>query len=308
MQERFPLTIITPVRNAGAYFEHTLETVSAQTCKDFEYIVLDAVSTDTTPRIIEKYRAAITYTHSRPDKGAVDAFNTGIEMARGDFIAFLSADDWLAPDAVERIVEAAKANPAAEVISFGLTEWREEQGGRRLFLATYRDPDDGVFDVPNALYSPCISRCFRRALYTRHGLYRHLEYGHFADRELQVRFALHQPKKAVIPHVLYHFRKHEASATGNAGVNTIIKSMACNRRIADSYLGDRHSGSRQRRVLLQWYGFAWVRQVFFMFKARQIKQAIQVMIEGMRRHPASCIFALFLHDIPRTYRSRTLPE
>lgn len=300
MTQQFPLSIITPVRNAVSYFEQTLKAVAAQTCKDFEYIVLDGASTDGTLKLIEQYKHIISYTHSRPDKGAVDAFNQGIGIARGEFIAFLSADDWLEPDMVERIVAAAKEK--ADVISFGLMEW-QDKGGKLVPNAGYHDPDNGVFDIENALYAPCINRCFRRELFMRYGLLRPEEYGHFSDRELQLRFSLHSPAKVVIPNVLYHFRRHASSSTGNATAATIISSMACNRRVAGKYLG-RELSPAQRQALIMWYGFSWVREVYFRLKSLQVNQALEVMLKGIVAHPAACVQNLFWPGMPRDYRRR----
>lgn len=303
MTAQVPLTLITPVRNAENYFQHALESVAAQTCKDFEYIVLDGASTDATPALIEQYRSVISYTHSRPDKGGVDAFNQGIEMARGEYIAFLSADDWIEPDAVECIVAQARLHPSTDIISFGLMEWEQQQKGSLAPDAVYLDPDDGEFGIENAVYCPCISRCFRRSLYLRYGLLRPEEYGHFADRELQLRFALHLPKKTVIPKVLYHFRKHSASSTGNAAAATIIGSMECNMAIAEQYLS-KPCSAVQKKALLEWYGFAWVRAVFFLLRSGRVVSAVTIGVRGMLRHPFACIRKLLSPVMPEKYRSR----
>lgn len=87
------ISVITVCRNSEKTIERTLQSVGCQTCNDFEYIVIDGVSTDRTLDIIEKYKNHITKFISEPDKGIYDAMNKGIRMAEGEYIIFLNADD-----------------------------------------------------------------------------------------------------------------------------------------------------------------------------------------------------------------------
>lgn len=87
------ISVVTVCLNAGNTIEDTLASVINQTCKNFELIVIDGGSKDTTVEIIEKYRDKISYFVSEPDSGVYDAMNKGIKAASGDFIIFLNADD-----------------------------------------------------------------------------------------------------------------------------------------------------------------------------------------------------------------------
>ena len=87
------ISVVTVCRNSEKTIERTLQSVACQNCTDFEYIVVDGVSTDKTLEIIEKYKNHITKFISEPDKGIYDAMNKGAKMAEGDYIVFLNADD-----------------------------------------------------------------------------------------------------------------------------------------------------------------------------------------------------------------------
>lgn len=98
MERSFPtFTIITVTWNAASTLPATLASTGAQTCRDFEHLIMDGASTDGTQDLVEKYReenpdVCITL-RSEPDKGLYDAMNKGIQLARGKYLVFLNAGD-----------------------------------------------------------------------------------------------------------------------------------------------------------------------------------------------------------------------
>jgi len=102
--EDFPLnaltvSIVIPAYNVAQYISETLESVFAQTFTDYEVIVVNDGSPDTEDfeQAIEPYLSRIRYL-KQENRGASVARNTGLQAARGEFIAFLDADDlWLPP-------------------------------------------------------------------------------------------------------------------------------------------------------------------------------------------------------------------
>lgn len=89
------ISIITVVRNARRTIESTILSVLNQTFKDFEYILVDGASNDGTLELIEKHGHRISYWKSEADGGIYDAMNKGIEVATGEWLIFLGADDIL---------------------------------------------------------------------------------------------------------------------------------------------------------------------------------------------------------------------
>jgi glycosyltransferase involved in cell wall biosynthesis len=84
-------SIITVAYNSAKTIEQTLQSVTEQTYKDIEHIVIDGQSTDATLAIVKKYPQLRVV--SEPDKGIYDAMNKGIALATGDIIGILNADD-----------------------------------------------------------------------------------------------------------------------------------------------------------------------------------------------------------------------
>lgn len=105
------ISIITITYNAERWLERTMRSVLAQTCKEYEYIIVDGASKDGTVDIIKRlepeFEGRLSW-KSEPDKGLYDAMNKGIQRAKGDFLWFVNAGDEIyAPDTLAHIVAAA---------------------------------------------------------------------------------------------------------------------------------------------------------------------------------------------------------
>jgi len=105
MLGRFPtLTVAIPVYNGETHLRRCLDSVVAQTFSDLEILLLDNGSTDSTPEILEEYRTSyperiIVDTHA--NVGVANNRNLAIDLARGKYIMFIDADDYVRPDYCE---------------------------------------------------------------------------------------------------------------------------------------------------------------------------------------------------------------
>ncbi|AOH47322.1 hypothetical protein BCS37_02185 [Selenomonas sp. oral taxon 920] len=111
------ITVITSVYNGEDTIKKTIESVLAQKVKPYEYLIVDGLSSDHTVEIAESYREAfenrgIIYNIvSEKDSGIYDAFNKGVRLAKGEYIAFLNADDWYTPTALKTVQETYAKTP-----------------------------------------------------------------------------------------------------------------------------------------------------------------------------------------------------
>src|SRR5262245_32619321 len=99
------VSVVIPAYNAGRTIAAALESVFAQTYRDFEVIVVDDGSDDDTATCLGPWRDRIAYVRSGPNGGPARARNIGIAHARGRLIAFLDADDAWMPRKLHRQVE-----------------------------------------------------------------------------------------------------------------------------------------------------------------------------------------------------------
>jgi glycosyltransferase involved in cell wall biosynthesis len=94
------ISVLMPVYNAERYVAEAVESILAQSFRDFEFIIIDDGSTDGSLAILEKYAARDERIRliSRPNTGLVGALNEGLSMARADLIARMDADDIAMPE------------------------------------------------------------------------------------------------------------------------------------------------------------------------------------------------------------------
>ena len=92
-KKSFKISIITVVKNNDKDLENNIKSLQKQKYKNFEHIIIDGGSTDKTIDIIKKYNDKIHYWISEKDNGLYDAMNKGINIASGDIIGILNADD-----------------------------------------------------------------------------------------------------------------------------------------------------------------------------------------------------------------------
>lgn len=107
------ISIVTPSLNQGRFIEHCIHSVAAQHYPDVEHIVIDAGSTDDTHAVIERQRHCLAQVVVEPDDGAADAINKGLRLCTGDVVAWLNADDYLLPGALEQVAAAWRRDPHA---------------------------------------------------------------------------------------------------------------------------------------------------------------------------------------------------
>ncbi len=197
------ISLITAVYNRVSTIEQAIESVvSQQNCK-FEYIVVDGNSTDGTIDLIGQYHEQINHLIHEPDRGLYDALNKGIDVATGDFVGFLHADDLLAgPHVLEQIEQACGGDVDGVYGDLVYVDKEDPSRITRIWSA-------GEFRLSNMSFGwmpPHPTFYLRRELYQRWGGYR-LEFGTAADYELMVRMLVkHKSRVAYIPQTLVKMR------------------------------------------------------------------------------------------------------
>lgn len=173
------VSIIIPAYNAQLYIEECLESIISQSFSDIQIIVVDDGSTDSTPRIVEDFAKKdprITLLEQKNQYAGV-ARNTGMEIAEGEYLLFLDADDIFEPFMVERMLVRAKTQDADIVVcrseyydNSTKKTWPLEIGLRLVDVAgTYSGTD-----LSDKLFNFCVGwpwdKLFKKEFVFEHGL------------------------------------------------------------------------------------------------------------------------------------------
>lgn len=115
------VSVLTPVYNGEAYLAECIESVIAQTHRNFEYIIVNNCSKDKTLEIAEKYAARdrrIRVVTNTEFVGVIDNHNNAFNLMSPDakYCKIVSGDDYLFPTCIEKMVELAEANPSVGLV------------------------------------------------------------------------------------------------------------------------------------------------------------------------------------------------
>jgi glycosyltransferase involved in cell wall biosynthesis len=115
---KFNVSVIIPVYNVENYVKKCIDSVLVQRGVIFEIILVDDGSTDGSPQICDEYAQKydnITVIH-KENKGLGLARNSGLDIAKGEYIFFIDSDDWIAEDTLNNVFKLAKCNNADIVV------------------------------------------------------------------------------------------------------------------------------------------------------------------------------------------------
>lgn len=201
------VSIVVPVYNQGQYLDEALQSLLAQTYRKIEIIVLDDGSSDTTPEVLKKYTGRLHW-ESQPNMGQSRTLNKGWQMAKGEFLSYLSGDDALLPDAIATSVNYLERNPKAVLTycDFDLIDPHSR------VVRQVTTPDFNFQDmITDVVCPPGPCPVFRREAFEKAGLW-DAQFRQMPDYDYWLRLGL-QGDFVRIPRVLAKFRVHESSQT-----------------------------------------------------------------------------------------------
>ena len=141
MQAEPLVSVVVPVYNAEPYISRCLDSVFGQTYGNIEVVCIDDGSTDGSPALLDAYEKrypdSIKVVHQK-NAGVAAARNLGIQIATGEYLAFVDNDDWLDSDFIEVLLYVAVANES-EVVCSG---YRRPDEMGRVVLEAVPSPSD----------------------------------------------------------------------------------------------------------------------------------------------------------------------
>lgn len=216
------ISIITTSWNSGKTIQDTIDSVLAQSYKDFEHIIVDGGSTDDTMDIVRKsesrYGGKLKYI-SEKDGGIYDAMNKGLRMVTGDFVGTLNSDDFYSgPDILQTIADNIGGEDAIYADVHYIKDNDMHSGVRFYSSRRFRRWKMCMGFMPAHPSFYC-----RKDLYDRYGMF-DLDFKIASDFELLLRFIyLHNIKTRYIRKNFVTMRIGGASTAGLSSHCQILK-------------------------------------------------------------------------------------
>lgn len=233
-------SIVLPAYNCETYLREATGSVLSQSFSDWELILVDDGSTDSTPEICDSFASdeRVRVIH-KPNGGASSARNAGMRVARGSYIAFLDADDKFGNGYLERLAASAREHPADLLLGSVRTDFGAET--LPLNVTLFDASQANSYDIPRLLryfFGPASDAPFAawHNLYSRDFLRRNrLEFDESLiwseDRDFVLRVLTASPSFLCISVLGYEHRIGiETSVTGDVDAKKILLAMACDEK------------------------------------------------------------------------------
>ena len=121
------ITVLMPVFNGEKYLKDAIESILRQTFTNFEFLIINDGSVDSSVSIIESFTdSRIRLVHNATNLGLIATLNKGIELAKGSFIARMDCDDISLAQRLEKELEVFKANPTIDIVATQMLLINEE--------------------------------------------------------------------------------------------------------------------------------------------------------------------------------------
>lgn len=148
-------SVITVCYNSEETIEATLDSVFDQNLKDYEHIIIDGNSTDSTVSLVRSHESRKIKLISEPDHGIYDAMNKGLSVARGRYVAILNSDDYFSNKYVLQRVKNKFVTSKADIVYSGINfvnsnkeiiaNWCPVEFTRGAYRRGFHTPHPGFF-------------------------------------------------------------------------------------------------------------------------------------------------------------------
>lgn len=319
------ISILVAVYNAAEYLRDCLDSLLAQTFYNLEVICVDDASTDNSWATLQDYAARdnrITAMRMDTNRGQAVARNIALKHSTGDYVTCLDADDWMAPDALEKVMDVFSRHSSTDCVLFNVRYvgkgYAEHGYAWRYPTDKYRHNADGSFvrmDGRNA-FLLSLSWQIHGWYVLRGDIFRRLPFDdscrHFSD-DNTTRAHFRASREVRCCDARYYYRQVEASVTHVVGTSRMdhMKANASMKRTLAGW-------GEPREVMAMYERERWkvvVDSYLFYFKHRNRMSSKQTdyCLGEIRKHWASIDTRLLRHTCRRKlgyvpFRAAWIPE
>lgn len=212
------VSLIIPLYNAEKYIRRCLDSAMQQTFSDMEIIVVNDGSEDSSLAICREYEKLDSRFRviDKENTGVSDSRNRAIDLAQGEYLQFLDSDDWLAPDATESLVYAAKKYDYDLVIAdFYRVDgavFTEKQHIRERGLLTREQYAEYMMQEPADFYYGVLwNKLYRHSIIKDYQIRMNLELRWCEDFLFNLSYIRHAKRFTAIQTPIYYYMKRKGS-------------------------------------------------------------------------------------------------
>lgn len=228
------ISVLIPVHNGAKWLGETLQSIYKQTEPDFEVIMIDDASTDTLQDVLDQNQdERLQVVHLPKNVGVSQARNLGIELARGQFIAFCDADDICTPQRLEAQRQFLEQNPDIGFCGSAFTCF--DTGDKE----TVSHPQSPLSIRQGLMTGNCfgLSTVMARAAHLKNTPF-NAQLSLAEDYELWTRLVASGVQAANLPQSLVRYRLHASQASRHQGqrldqVSRKVRALYCARLLGD---------------------------------------------------------------------------
>lgn len=198
------VSVVMPVYNAERFLKEAMDSILGQTFSDFEFIIIDDASTDSSVDIIRSYNdSRIRFYQNEINKGVAATLNRGLDLANGEYIARMDSDDISLPERLYEQVQYMDIHKDIAVIGCGVRLFGAKSE-IRLFS------EESVQLNVDLLFNSCFAHpsvMMRASIFGKEGFHYDDNFSAMEDYELWVR-TIERYRIATIPSILLKYRIH----------------------------------------------------------------------------------------------------
>lgn len=206
MNDSPAISVIVAVYKAESYLRKCLDSLCAQTFKDFEVLLVDDGSPDGSGAICDEYAASDSRfrVFHKENGGVSSARQCGIDHARGEYTIHADPDDWVEPDMLAQLYAKAKAENADMVICDYYVDARGKS--RRVAQRpSALDHETVLRELFQQLHGSCCNKLVKRACYSEYRVAFPLELSFCEDLYVNAALLCHDLRVAYLPQAFYHY-------------------------------------------------------------------------------------------------------
>ena len=250
------VSVIIPVYNVEKFIERCAHSLFSQTLENMEFIFVDDCSKDNSIAVIEKVlleypnrKEQVTICKQKKNGGPSLARNVGINLAKGEYIAFCDSDDWVELDMYESLYKKAIHTSSDIVFCNFLMEYQDNVQAYKTIDCNKQDKNKLLNDYISSVWTVLWNMIARRTIFTCYQLDLRTDIKYCEDFHLMVRLMYYASKVDKIEDCLYHYNQcNNSSIMQQCHLWSGVDDLKCYLSIIDFFTSQRKIQNFERAM------------------------------------------------------------